>query len=88
MDTKGTGKLNVRTSSVFNNSMAGETYLNFVAFIYIFIITYRWWESHIMEWNLPLWLPAANKQMQLFNMLYGLTETMTTILVKCDPLFF
>ena len=45
-----------------HSSKAGETYLNFVTFIYIFIITYGWWESHIMEWNLPLWLPAANKQ--------------------------
>lgn len=78
-DTKGTGKLNAPPSSVLNNLMAGETYLNFIAFIYIFIITYRWWESHIMEWNLPLWLPAANKQMQLFNMFFGLMETMTML---------
>lgn len=48
--------------SVLSYVMAGGTHLNFITFIYIFIITYRWWESHIMEWNLSVWLPAANKQ--------------------------
>lgn len=46
-----------------SSSAKGETYLNFVTFIYILIITYRWWEPHIMERNLPLWLPAESKHM-------------------------
>ena len=32
-----------------------------------------------MEWNLPVWLPAANKQTQLFNTFSGLTEGMTML---------
>lgn len=38
-----------------------HTHLYFIAFIYVFIIACRWWEPHIMEWDLSLWLPATNK---------------------------
>jgi hypothetical protein len=70
--------------------MAVGTHLNFITFIDIFIVTYRWWESHIMEWNLPFWLPATNKQTYL-TWFWCLTETVITLqsaLLKCDSFFW
>lgn len=67
------------------------TYLDFITFIYVFIVACRWWKPHIVEWYLSLWLPAANKNtgndLNTFTFFLRNTEVRTALKIHSLHVF-